>query len=210
MNSYEAERQALESRLDAIFSTRDVHNFVNLSEIHALVARHDKRPTARLLGSAKLVQTVERLRGNGVDPSVCETGQKVFVHPELALEVVKTRRSDLKEFARRWETEQVDDLSLVVGRTPEILSRIKDVFGDTSRIRHVKLEGKFYFAAFDLAKIALWEGENTPSVNAISVYIQRAAEKDEDLKNAISKHHQFGYVCNIIYTQQIVEYCHVR
>lgn len=192
MSSYEIEQATIESRLNNIFNNKDENNFIDLSAIHALLAPHDKRPTARLLNSAKIQEVVERLRGNGVEP-ICETPEMVIrVHHELALEVVKSKRGNLKEFVRRWETVQADELSLVIGRTPEIISRIKDVFGDTSRIRHVKLEGKFYFAAVDLAKIALWNGASTDNINT-PLCIQRASEKDEALKNALSKRYQFGY-----------------
>ena len=190
MSSYESERQTIESRLNNIFNNKDENNFIDLSAIHAVVAPHDKRPTVRLLNSAKLQQVVQRIRGNGVEP-IRETRERVTVHPGLALEIVKTKRTDLKDFIRRWETVQADDITLLIGRTPEIISRIKDVFGDTSRIRHVKLEGKFFFAAVDLAKVALWDGASTDHIN-IPLCIQRASEKDEVLNNALSKRHQFG------------------
>lgn len=188
MSSYETERQTIESRLNNIFNNKDENNFIDLSAIHALVAPHDKRPTVRLLNSAKLQQVVQRIRGNDVEP-IYETREKVMVHHELALEVVKAKRGDLKEFFRRWEG---GDISLVICNTPEVLSRIQDVFGDASCIRHVKLDGKFYFAAVDLAKIALWNGENTPDKGNISRFIQHAADLDEKLKAALDNKYRFG------------------
>lgn len=115
-----------------------------------------------------------------------------MVHPELALEVVKTRRSDLKDFIRHCETVHVDDLSLVIGSTPEILTRIQEVFGDANKIRHVKLNGKFFFAAVDLAKIALWNGDQTPSNANIAHYVTRTSAADKELNAALGRVHQFG------------------
>jgi len=110
------------------------------------------------------------------------------------LEIVKAKRSDLEEFCRRYETVQADDITLIIGRTPEITSRIKNVFGDTSRIRHVKLEGKFFFAAVDLAKIALWNGDSTPDKGNISHYIGHGCDVRPNYRR---RHVDHGNACII-------------
>lgn len=100
MNTRKLEKTIVE--VNTIFHNRDENNFINLSTLRKLIIPNDKRPTARLLlGDFKTKEVLERLQKNDEDP-VRDNGQRVIVHPELALEIIAAMRPDLMDLVDQW------------------------------------------------------------------------------------------------------------
>jgi len=115
----------------------------------------------------------------------------VFVFYELAYEVIVHRRADLKHTVQVWKGERGDAVQQIVSAVPELAVRVQDVFGETG-IRHTKIDGKFYFAASDMAKLVLWDKETqNPSQNNITFYLERAKGNDAALRMAFERTFQF-------------------
>lgn len=59
-------------------------------------------------------------------------------------------------------------------------------------IRHVRLDGKFYFAAPDLARLVLWDSERkTPSPQNAALSVTTAAGMDKNLSEELRRTFQF-------------------
>jgi len=90
------------TEVNAIFRNRDENNFINLSALRRLIAPNDKRHTAYLLsGNVKLKDVLVRLQKNDED-TVRDNGQRVIIHPELALEFIETKRPELTDVVEQW------------------------------------------------------------------------------------------------------------
>ena len=179
------------AQLKSILDARDGQGFVDLTQIHELVAPVDKRETIMLLSPKNIADVRVRLTTTDFDPVRRENG-RVFVFHELAYEVIVHRRVDLKYIVQVWKGERGDAVQLIVSTVPELALRVQDVFGETG-IRHTRIDGKFYFAAADMAKLILWDGNTqTPSQRNCSLYVSRAGEKDELLRKGCAHTFQFG------------------
>lgn len=176
--------------LKSILDARDERGFVDLSQIHKLVAPVDQRETVMLLSPKKIADVRARLTTHDFDPVRLENG-RVFVFYELAYEVIIHRRADLKQIVLEWRGERGNVIEEIVRSVPELAGRVKEVFGETG-IRHARIEGKFYFAAADMAKLVLWDEQTqTPSQSALNIYVKRAAHNDDKLLTALARTYHF-------------------
>lgn len=98
----------------------------------------------------------------------------------------------LKGQCNIWKCAFGDAVKQIVRSVPELGARVDTVFGNTG-IRYTRMDGKFYFAATDMAKLVLWDEEKqTPCQRDLSIYVDRAGAADENLRMACSHTHQFG------------------
>lgn len=151
----------------------------------------DQRETVKLLVPKKLIEARARIATDlGFDP-VRQDGVRVFVHFELALGVVEHRRSDLKGQCRRWKCAFENALTHIIQSVPELDARVESVFGNTG-IRYTRLDGKFFFAATDLARLVLWDDvRKTPSPQHAARDVQAAAAVDPTLQDELKRVFQF-------------------
>jgi len=179
------------TQLKEIIDARDENGFVDLSRIHKLVAPVDQRESTMLLSTKKIADVRARLTTADFDPVRVENG-RVYVFYELAYEVIIHRRADLKQIVLEWKGERGNAVEEIVRSVPELAGRVQEVFGDNG-IRHTRIDGKFYFAASDMARLVLWdEHTKTPTLSNSTVYIQRSVANDDLLAKALARKYHFG------------------
>jgi len=180
----------ISTQLKIILDARDERGFVDLVQIHKLVAPVDQRETIMLLSPKKIADVRARLTTTDFDPVRLDNG--VFVFYELALEVIAFRRADLKHIVQKWKGELGDAIKQIVSAVPELALRVEDVFGNTG-IRYTQIDGTFYFAATDMAKLVLWDNETqTPSQSTQAHAVEAAGRNDPILHSALTRAFQFG------------------
>lgn len=180
----------ISTQLKFILVARDERGFVDLVQIHKLVAPVDQRETVMLLSPKKIADVRARLTTADFDPVRLDNG--VFVFYELALDVIAFRRADLKGQCHKWKSELGDAVQQIICAVPELTLRVQDVFGETG-IRHTRIDGKFYFAATDMAKLVLWDNETqTPSPSTQAHAVEAAGRNDPVLHSALTRTFQFG------------------
>lgn len=131
-----------------------------------------------------------RLTTADFDPVRLENG-RVFVFYELALVVIAFRRADLKNVVQKWKGELGGALAQIVAAVPELALRVEEVFGGTG-IRYTRIDGKFYFAATDMAKLVLWDEETqSPSQSTQAHMVENSKRNDAALRMAFERTFQF-------------------
>ncbi len=181
-----------EQYFDHIFETRTDDGFVNLSEIHRLVAPTDQRDTLKLLAPKKLKDACATLTTSKFNPVRSATDGTIYAFWSLALEFALYRKPNLKELARKWRLMIDNPMSELIKTEETLQARIDHVFGKDG-IRYIQLDGKFFFAAPDLARLVLWDDKSqTPTAQNTVHAIKTHSAADDVLLTLLQKVYSFG------------------
>lgn len=205
----------IETQLTEVFSKSN-GDFVDLRALRDILAPGDIRDAAKLIEAKKLREARAHIESNDLIAIRSSSDGKFEVHVDLALEYVLYKNKDLKQIVNHIRNNRPGGMRAVLESTPGLFERVKTVFGDAGEsfcthqrifernaanfqpphivgIRHVRLDGKFYFAAPDLARLVLWDdAKKTPSAKNAIHSMEGAAMYDHSLQVELERTHQFS------------------